>query len=289
MLALDRVTLVEPSSGETDNSKVTGDVAATFAINDAVNVYARAARGFRGASFGVPSGTAPLTVAEPETVDSFEIGIKSDLFDNRARISFDVYDFRVKNQQLTAVGGASNDVRLLNADKTKARGAEFDFEALITQNLRVTAGGAYNWTRIEDPTLSVGVCRTCTVTDPLNAAGNAIIDGNALPQASKWMANATLRYGIPMGDDGELFFYTDWSYRSEVNFFLYDSREFVGQPLVEGGAKIGYNWGAGAYELSVFCRNCTNQIRATGAIDFNNLTGFINDPRIVGAQFRANF
>ncbi|NEK65570.1 MAG: TonB-dependent receptor, partial [Xanthomonas perforans] len=92
----------------------------------------------------------------------------------------DIYDFRVKNQQLTAVGGVSNDVRLLNADKTKARGAEFDFEALLTQNLRVTAGGAYNWTRIDDPTLSVGVCRTCTVTDPLNAAGNAIIDGNDL-------------------------------------------------------------------------------------------------------------
>lgn len=123
VLALDRVTLVEPSSGQTDNSKVTGDLAATFSINDDVNVYARAARGFRGASFGVPSGTAPLTVAEPETVDSFELGIKSDLFDNRARLSFDIYDFRVKNQQLTAVGGASNDVRLLNADKTKARGA----------------------------------------------------------------------------------------------------------------------------------------------------------------------
>ena len=29
--------------------------------------------------------------------------------------------------------------------------------------------------------------------------------------------------------------------------------------------------------------------RATGAIDFNNLTGFINDPRIWGVQFRANF
>ncbi|QSQ53219.1 TonB-dependent receptor [Xanthomonas translucens pv. undulosa] len=289
VLALDRVTLLAPSTGSTDNSKVTGDLSATYTINDAVNVYARAARGFRGASFGVPSATAPLTVAAPETVDAYEIGIKSDLFDKRAWISFDIYDFRVKNQQLTAVGGTSNDVRLLNADTSKARGAEFDFEALLTQNLRVTLGGAYNWTRIEDPTLSVGVCRTCTVTDPLNAAGNAIIDGNVLPQAAKWMGNATLRYGIPVGDDAEFFFYTDWSYRSAITFFLYDSREFVGQPLLEGGAKIGYTWGAGAYEVSVFCRNCTNQIRATGAIDFNNLTGFINDPRIVGAQFRANF
>lgn len=92
-----------------------------------------------------------------------------------------------------------------------------------------------------------------------------------------------------MGADGELFFYTDWSYRSEVNFFLYQSREFIGQPLTEGGLKIGYTWADGKYEASVFCRNCTNQIRATGAIDFDNLTGFINDPRIIGAQFRAGF
>ncbi|WP_045769722.1 TonB-dependent receptor [Xanthomonas albilineans] len=289
VLALDRVVLQQPSSGSTDNAKLTGDLSATYRIDEDVNVYARAARGFRGASFGVPSATAPLTVAVPETVDSYEIGIKSDLFDKRARLNFDIYDFRVKNQQLTAVGGASNDIRLLNANTSKARGAEFDGEAMLTRNLRVTLGGAYNWTRIQDPTLSVAVCRTCTVTDPLNAAGRALIDGNVLPQAAKWMGNATLRYGIPVGDNAEFFLLTDWSYRSAINFFLYDSREFVGQPLLEGGVKIGYTWDADAYEVSVFCRNCTNQIRATGAIDFNNLTGFINDPRIVGAQFRANF
>jgi len=32
-----------------------------------------------------------------------------------------------------------------------------------------------------------------------------------------------------------------------------------------------------------------NQIRVVGGIDFNNLTGFINEPRMVGAQFKATF
>jgi iron complex outermembrane receptor protein len=36
-------------------------------------------------------------------------------------------------------------------------------------------------------------------------------------------------------------------------------------------------------------RNITNQIRVTGAIDFNNRTGFINDPRTFGVQFKAAF
>ncbi len=280
-----------PIGGETSGSKVTGDASAVFALTDDVNLYARAARGYRGASFGPPSSGVPVTVAAPETVDSYEVGIKADLFDKRARIGFDVYSMDIKNQQLTAVGGVSNAVQLINAKKSGAYGAEFDFEALVTENLRFGLNGSYNHTKIKDRTLATSTCSAwvCTVTDPVDADGYALLYGNPLPQAAKWIGNATLRYGIPVGDDGELFVYTDWSYRSEVNFFLYESREFVGQPLFEGGLKIGYNWGAGAYEASVFCRNCTNQIRATGAIDFDNLTGFINDPRIVGVQFRANF
>jgi iron complex outermembrane recepter protein len=290
ILQWDRST-EEPIGGQTSGSKVTGDASATFALNDAVNLYARLATGLRGASFGSPSAGVPVTVADPETVTSYEVGVKADLFDKRARVSFDLYNMDIKNQQLTAVGGTSNAVQLINAKKSRAYGAEFDFEARVTENLRFTLNGSYNHTEIKDRDLATSTCSAwvCTVTDPVNADGYAQLYGNPLPQAAKWIGNATLRYGIPVGDDGEVFFYTDWSYRSEVNLFLYESREFIGQPLFEGGAKVGYSWGAGAYEASVFCRNCTNQIRATGAIDFDNLTGFINDPRIVGVQFRATF
>ncbi|MBN6149326.1 TonB-dependent receptor [Xanthomonas sp. AmX2] len=280
-----------PIGGETSGSKVTGDASAIFALSDDVNLYARFSTGFRGASFGPPSSGVPVTVADPETVKSYEVGVKADLFDKRARISFDIYNMDIENQQLTAVGGTSNAVQLINAKKSQAYGAEFDFEALLTENLRFTLNGSYNHTEIKDRNLASGTCSAwvCTVTDPVNADGFALLYGNPLPQAAKWIGNATLRYGIPVGDDGEVFFYTDWSYRSEVNLFLYQSREFVGQPLFEGGAKLGYTWAAGAYEASVFCRNCTDQVRATGAIDFDNLTGFINEPRIFGVQFRATF
>ena len=39
---------------------------------------------------------------------------------------------------------------------------------------------------------------------------------------------------------GEFFVYTDWAYRSEVNFFLYESAEFTGEQLLEGGLRVGY-------------------------------------------------
>jgi iron complex outermembrane receptor protein len=45
----------------------------------------------------------------------------------------------------------------------------------------------------------------------------------------------------------------------------------------------------GKYDVAGFVRNVTNQMRIVGGIDFNNLTGFINEPRTYGAQFRATF
>src|SRR3546814_7809475 len=88
--------------------------------------------------------------------------------------------------------------------------------------------------------------------------------------------NVTARFGMPVGDDGEFFVYTDWAYRSEVDFFLYESTEFRGTASLEGGLRIGYNWGYGDYEVALFGRNITDTTRIVGGIDFNNLTGFIN-------------
>ena len=84
----------------------------------------------------------------------------------------------------------------------------------------------------------------CTVTDPLDANGNAIIDGNPFPQAPKYVAYVTARYGIPIGN-GELFFYTDWAFQGETNFFLYESKEFKSDNTYEGGARIGYSFNQG--------------------------------------------
>jgi len=41
--------------------------------------------------------------------------------------------------------------------------------------------------------------------------------------------------------------------------------------------------------VAAFARNITNTQRIVGAIDFNNLTGFVNDPRQFGVQFRGGF
>lgn len=287
-VAAENVVQVGPSFVDESKSKVNWDLSGTYKLNRDVNLYARVATGFRAPSIAAANSSVPITVADAETITSIEGGIKADLFDRRARATFSVFDYDVKNQQLTVVGGNSNVTKLINAAKSRGRGVEFDFEGNLATGLKVTAGGSYNFTEIRDPSLSVNKCAQCTVLDPINAAGRVVINGNPLPQAPKWMLNATARYGIPMGD-GEFFVFTDWAYRSKINFFLYEAAEFTGKPLTEGGLRVGYTWDAGKYEVAAFGRNILDQRRITGAIDFNNLTGFTNEPRVWGVQFKGNF
>ncbi|WP_297799621.1 TonB-dependent receptor [Arenimonas sp. GDDSR-1] len=276
-------------SASPEDKKFSWDISGTWKLNEDVNLYARVATGYRGSSIQSAGAFNAKSVAAPETSTSFEAGIKADFWDNRARLNANVFYYEVKDQQLTAVGGSGNANILLNADKSTGQGFELDFQAYLTDSLLVTLGTGYNDTEIKDKNLAVSVCAQCTVTDPLDINGKALINGNALPQAPKWTHNLTARWGMPVGDGGEFYVHTDWVYRSKVNFFLYESVEFTGASYVEGGLRIGYNWNQGAYDLALYGRNITDELAILSGIDFNNLTGMINEPRTVGVEFKAGF
>ncbi len=290
--------LTPPLSQSAVANNVSWDVSPSWQVQPDMNLYARVATGFRAPSFGAPTGTQAIQVARSENNISYELGAKTELFDRRARVSFDVFYYDVSHQQLTAVGGQSNQTALINAKHTIGEGAELDFEAHPLPNLVVNLSGSFNQTRIHDKNLAVGNCFDwsfispeihCNVTNPVNAAGQVLIDGNPLPQAARWTGDLSLRYGYPLSSGSEIYIYTDWAYRSEINLFLLEAKEFVGPPLTQGGVRIGYTWSDRKYEVAAFCRNCTNQIRVTGAINFENATGFINDPRVFGGQISMKF
>jgi len=278
-----------PLTANPDYSHWTGDLTGTWAWTKDVNLYAKVSSGYRAPS--LQGRSYVLTQAKAETIVSEEIGIKTLALDGKLRFNADIYKYIMHNQQLTAVGGDSNLTQLLNAKKTDGHGAEFDAEAYVTPHFILTAGGSYNFTKLRDPNLSVAACgggTVCTILDPLNAEGNADINGNTLPNAPKWIGTLTARYGIPYGDSGEFFAYTDWNYRSKVDFFLYNSAEFNSKPLLTGGLRMGYNWDFGKREIALYGRNITNKRSISGAIDFDNRTAFISDPRIIGVEFRAD-
>jgi iron complex outermembrane recepter protein len=282
-------TAVERANPSSDD--VSFNVNTTYALNDDVNLYARIAKGYRAPSIqGRLLFGDTISVATTETLMSYETGFKADLFDKRARIDADVFYYRVSDLQLTAVGGGANFNQLINAKHAEGYGFEFNGEAEPIDRLIFTGGLSYNHTQIDDPNLAVQPCGGgCTVLNSPGALpGTVNINGNDLPNAPRWIANLTASYSIPYGD-GEFFAFTDWAYRSSVDFFLYRSTEFTGQYLLEGGLRLGYRATGGKWEVAVFGRNITNRIQLEGGIDFDNLTGFVNDPRTVGVEVKTKF
>jgi iron complex outermembrane recepter protein len=276
------------------DNNLTWDVSATYEASEAINLYARVAKGYRAPSiqgralFVFTTVQDAISTADSETIMSYEAGIKTQI-SNTVRFNLSGFMYTLDNAQLTAVGGASNAARLINVDQVDGHGFEAEFEARPMANMVLTAGLSYNSAKIDDPLAFITGCGGgCTVTDPVRPGSPGIfsIDGNQLPQAPKWSLNWTAGYGIPVAD-GEIYAFTDWAYRSKVNFFLYTSREFNDDSMLEGGLRLGYR--TDKWDFAGFVRNITNDVSAVGGIDFNNLTGFVNEPRIWGLEANVKF
>jgi outer membrane receptor protein involved in Fe transport len=276
------------------DDQIDWDIALFADVSDDASVYAKVANSFRAptiqgrdvAFFAAPS------VAQSENITSWEVGFKTELADRTIRLNGAVFYYTVEDPQFTAVGGAGNLVQLINANKGEAYGFELDSAFQITPNFLVTLGVAYNNTEIQDDTLAVGICAQCTVTDPTAVIGGntrALIDGNPFPNAPEWSGDFTARYGIPVGNSGEFFIFTDWTYLGQTNFLLYTSEEFNAGSRIEGGLRIGYAGNNGEWELAAFARNITDEDNVLGVVDFNNNTAFVNDPRVFGVSFNVNY
>ncbi|MFZ6815541.1 TonB-dependent receptor [Undibacterium sp. Rencai35W] len=273
------------------STNISWDLGANYAADATTNFFGRIATGYRAPSVqGRVLFGDGISVANSEKALSFEAGIKKDILDNTARVTATVFQYTVKDLQLTAGSGAVNQNKLVNADKATGQGFEVDLQANLSRNWKSTVGVSYNDTEIKDAKLFVSPCGNgCTVTNPAGpVAGTVLIGGNPLPRAPKWIGNFTLKYSTPIAD-GDLYVFTDWAYKDTYNMFLYEAKEYKAKSLLEGGLRVGYKWADGKYELAVYGRNITNKQQVIAAIDFNNLTGILNEPRSYGVQFKANF
>ncbi len=269
-----------------------GDLSLRYEVTPNVQTYLRAARGFRAPSIqGRLLFGNEVTVADTETIFSFEGGTKLRLWEQRLHMNLAAFNYLMQDQQLTAVGGEANFNRLVNADSTVGRGAEAELIFLPITSLEMSAGLSYNQTRIDDLNLAVQGCGApCEVLDPLaSAEGTFSIDGNSLPQAPTWIADVTLRYMLDLPAGFRLVASTDWAYRSRVHFFLYDSVEFSDDWLLEGGLRLACQLPDGNTEVVLIGRNILNDTSPTGGIDFNNLTGYVNEPRFWSLELVRRF
>ncbi|KWV90522.1 TonB-dependent receptor [Erythrobacter sp. YT30] len=286
----------QPVSVEDDN--LDWDISLFADLSEDASIYARVANAFRAptiqgrdvAFFNPPS------VAQSENITSYEVGFKAELADRTIRINGAAFYYTVDDPQFTAVGGAGNLVQLINANEGEAYGFELDTAFQITPDFVVTLGVAYNDTQINDNTLEVGTCAQCTVTDPTRTIAGAFgpvtfaaVDGNPFPNAPEWSGDFTARYGVPVGDSGEFFIFTDWTFLGDTNFLLYESLEFNASSRFEGGLQVGYSGSDGQWQAALFARNITSEDNVLGVIDFNNNTAFVNEPRVIGVSLGFNY
>jgi len=269
---------------------VSWDLSIDYTLTDDVKTYARAATGFRapsiqGRNLAFGSG---FSTARSETITSYEAGLKTELLDKALRLNVDGFTYYVSHMQFSAIGGAGNNVILKNARAGQAYGMEADAEWAATDNLLFTAGASWTHTEIHDPNLTTAICAQCTVTNPLDGSGNAYLNGNPFPQAPDYMLDLTARYGIPLDNGGEIFAYTDWWLQGYTNFFLYKSLEFHTNGNYEGGLKLGYVFPDKRFQIAAYARNITNKPNLQGGIDFDDLTGFVSDPRVIGIELSAH-
>lgn len=285
------------NTARVSSSLASWDFSSTYAINSNVSVYGRAARGGKGPAIEARDTFANnISTAKQEVTTSYEVGAKTDFWDKKAKLNFDLYYWNDRDAQITATGGATNLILLQNADHVIGKGFEFEGTLKPIPNLLLNGGGAYNYTEIHDPNLFESACGNgCTVTSPIDPrTGLAVLDHARLQDAPRWTGNFNARYTLPLNNSSGLFLNTDWTYRSYVLTTAYTSLESNMKPLLIGGLRLGYENYDQDLEVSGFVRNITDNVQAIGvAIDFvSGKTGknaYINDPRTFGIEIKKRF
>ncbi len=117
-----------------------------YAVTEDMNVYAKFAEGFKSGGFNgeAPDAVTAIIPFAPETVDEYEVGLKSRWLDGKLNVNLAGFYDRHSDLQLSVflgTGSASSVVR--NAGSADISGVEFDFQALPVSWLSITGAVGY--------------------------------------------------------------------------------------------------------------------------------------------------
>ena len=160
-----------------------------------VLVYGTWSRGFRPGGIN-RNGTLPPYDADFLT--NYEFGWKTSFLDRRLRFNGAIFQEDWKDVQLSFLGQAGL-TEIQNAGNARIRGFEFDFTAVPTSGLTLTASGTYT-----DAQLTTNYCRIQTSetnADCSAPAGNRIRapKGQELPVTPKFKGTLLARYEFGIG------------------------------------------------------------------------------------------
>lgn len=227
-----------------------------------VMTYLSAAKGYKGGGFndGIqtrcyrsPLPNCGLNEFMPENLWTYELGVRSDLFDRRVRLNLTGFLTKYKDQQIQlADPGPPPLVYTVNGDST-VKGVEAELLVNPVENLMLKA--------------SLGYVDAGYDENIRGASGAVAITPAVLFYRSpKWSYTLGASYKVPAGEAGDVALDLNWgwkasqlSYPSPTNYVVLPA-----YGLLNG--RISFEATAG-WNLAVFANNMTNKYYLTGGFD----------------------
>ncbi|MBB6094098.1 iron complex outermembrane receptor protein [Povalibacter uvarum] len=254
------------------------DDASTFRVGvrhdftDEFMAFIAFATGHKGQTYDLTTGFNATRAAagpvNPETSDSYEIGFKSRLFDQRMTLNvtaFDVTYDDFQQQGIETIGGVQN-YRLTNVGTVKTQGVEIETDFQATTDLRLNAAVAYVDAMIDEfpgancypgQTAAQGCAGTPARQD---------LGGKRLPSAPEWKVNAGWEYEFGLGSlpfDGT--FAGSYVWQSEQNFSLNQDPVTVQDAYGVLNLSVGLKQHSGHYRIVLFVNNVLDEGYAVNA------------------------
>jgi len=285
-----------------DNSESFDDVSykigADYKFEDGTLIYGSFATGFKSGGFNtrylVPlfanpgldpnnpfaGGLLPPVSFDEETLESFEVGLKWQGFDNRIRTNIAAFTSNYDDIQLVVFENGAPLTQ--NAGDARIQGIEAELTAIVTEGLELSVASG----------LTDAEYTSVNAVDPgVNTNTQVLID-NALPNTPKFTLSAALDYVKPFGNGYEALVHVDWAHKSSIENDAQNSI-FLSEGVTDVfNASIGFSWNDGQYNLTGFVDNFTDE-RFIESGDSNFGIGFheanFNRPREFGVKLKTGF
>jgi iron complex outermembrane receptor protein len=265
----------------------------SYQLTDDVLLYASASAGEKSGAVAFDN-SGRIANVDPEKSLNFETGVKTELWDDRVTLNVNVYYTQVRDyQNVTSEPDATSPTgfssRLGNIPEIRAVGTEIDAQIRLTDDLHITAGGAYNEATYTD---------WSTATCPRSFPSSVAVCNNTDRQivgAPRWTGIFGFDYQLPLASGFGAHVFGNYIYRSEHNLeqLLSEYGEQAGYSLTDLGIGVTHATAAAKYELSLVSKNVFDTKYTTSVNDFSNSApvGYdgIGPRRYVGLILRSSF
>ncbi len=191
-----------PVSGNDSFDDISPRFVARYQVNDDVNVYGTISKGYKAGGVAVgnntnadgqPGFTVPF---DEESLWNYELGIKSELWDNRVRFNASVFylewqDLQMESFRFLTPGDlSSNFEQTINIEDAEAFGVEFELLAALTDRLTIASGFGYIDTEITSDTRA-----------EITGGFTVDLEGLEIPKAPETTFSISGEYRVPIGDN----------------------------------------------------------------------------------------